>query len=496
MSIPKEVQLILEKLRRAGYEAYIVGGCVRDVLRGIAPKDWDVTTNAKPEEIQRVFPKSFYTNAFGTVTVQSGKKSSKESGTATEVEVTTYRIDEHYTDKRHPDSITFAATIEEDLARRDFTVNAMAAAFEAPQGKSKNKKVKIIDPFCGEEDLKAKIIRAVGSPEERFSEDALRMMRAVRFATTLNFTIDPQTLAAIKKHAGLLNFISKERIRDELVKIIEAADAEKGIILLQESGLLKYSIYELEEGIGMAQNKHHIYTVWEHNIHALGWAAKAGYPIDVRLASLLHDVGKSRTKRGEGRDATFYGHEVAGGKMTARILERLKFPKDFIEKVTTLVRYHLFYYNVDEVTERSVRRLVGKVGRQNMDDLILVRIADRKGSGVPKAEPYKIRHFRYIIEKVSRDPVSPKMLKMRGNDIMNLLKLDPGPKVGVIITVLLDEVLDDPKRNTKQYLTRRVKALGALKDEDLVALARNARAKIGAVGEGIEMESKKKYWVK
>lgn len=498
MKIPKEVQIVLDRLQNAGFGSYIVGGCVRDLLRGVDPQDWDVTTNAEPQETQRIFPKSFYANKFGTVTVEAGK-------TAREIEITTYRVEEKYTDKRHPDKVRFAKTIEEDLARRDFTINAMALGIKSQIPKSKlqtNSKFKIlnskpilIDLFNGGEDLRNKIIRAVGSSEERFSEDALRMMRAARFAATLDFVIEKETFEAIKKHAGLLNFISKERVRDEFVKILEASKAEEGITLLEESGLLKHIAPELREGIGVSQNKHHIYTVWEHNLKSLAWAAKSGYNLDVRLASLFHDIGKPKTKEGDGPDSTFYGHQVVSAKMAACIMERLRFPRKQIEKVAMLVRNHMFVYNVGEVTERSVRRLVTKVGLENMDDLVNLRIADRKGSGVPKAQPYRLRHFQYIVGKVSRDPITPKMLKMDGDEIMKLLGIEPGPKVGEILAVLLDEVLDDPKRNTRKYLRVRVKELGELAGKEVSRLAYEARRRIEEVGESIEEQHKKKYWV-
>ncbi|KKS78896.1 MAG: PolyA polymerase, partial [Candidatus Azambacteria bacterium GW2011_GWE1_42_9] len=411
---------------------------------GIKPKDWDVATNAKPEEIQKVFPKSFYENKFLTVTVQTG---SKDSSTK-EVEITTYRSESKYTDKRHPDEVKFAKNIQEDLARRDFTINAIAY-----DGK------KFIDFFDGQKDIKNKLIRTVGNPDKRFNEDALRLLRAIRFAVQLNFAIEPETAKAIKKNANDLVAISKERIRDELIKIIMTENAKPGIEMLREFGLLKHILPEVEEGFAVGQNKHHIYTVWEHNLLALDWAVKHNYKLENRLASLLHDVGKPKTKRGDGLDSTFYNHEVVGAKMTAKILERLKFPKKFIEKVVLLVRYHLFYYNVEEVSESSVRRLVKNVGPENMDDLLEVRIADRKGSGVPKAEPYKLRHLRAIIEKVSRDPISVKMLKINGDDLMAMLKVDPGPKIGFILNILLDEILDDPEKNGKKYLSEQAKKL-------------------------------------
>ena len=450
MVLPKEVKNIIEALESAGFEAYAVGGCVRDFVLSnvkglsIEPSDWDITTNAKPEEIQKIFKKSVYENDFGTVAINTESKNE----TLKIIEITTYRIEENYTDKRHPDEVKFTTKLEDDLASRDFTINAIAY-----DGK------KFIDFFDGQKDIKNKLIRTVGNPDKRFNEDALRLLRAIRFAVQLNFAIEPETAKAIKKNANDLVAISKERIRDELIKIIMTENAKPGIEMLREFGLLKHILPEVEEGFAVGQNKHHIYTVWEHNLLALDWAVKHNYKLENRLASLLHDVGKPKTKRGDGLDSTFYNHEVVGAKMTAKILERLKFPKKFIEKVVLLVRYHLFYYNVEEVSESSVRRLVKNVGPENMDDLLEVRIADRKGSGVPKAEPYKLRHLRAIIEKVSRDPISVKMLKINGDDLMAMLKVDPGPKIGFILNILLDEILDDPEKNGKKYLSEQAKKL-------------------------------------
>jgi tRNA nucleotidyltransferase (CCA-adding enzyme) len=486
MKIPKEIEFVITKLKKKGFEAYIVGGCVRDFLRGVEPQDWDVATNAKPEEIQKIFSKSFYENKFLTVTVQTDSKSPKLK----EVEITTYRKEAKYTDKRHPDEIKFAKTIEEDLARRDFTVNAIALEIQ-------NSKFKIIDPFEGRKDLESKIIRAVGKPEERFNEDALRMMRAVRFTVTLGkgWGIEEKTTRAIKKNSPWLQAISKERIRDEFLKIIMAERASDGIELLRQLGLLKYIIPEIEEGYKVAQNKHHIYGCYEHYLRSLDFAAKRNFNKHVRLAALLHDIGKPRTKRGEGPDATFYGHETVGAKMTIQILSRLKFPKKDIEKIAKLVRYHLFYYNVDEVSESSVRRLVRQVGPENMEELLEVRMADRIGSGVPKAEPYKLRHLRYVIEKVAQDPISVKMLKVSGDKVMKILKIQPGPKIGQILDILLGYVLEDPKKNKKEFLEKEIEKLGKLSDDKLKNLAETAKKE----REKLEMKrdemAKQKYWV-
>jgi len=490
MEIPKEVLGVVEKLRENGFEAYIVGGCVRDFLREVEPEDWDVTTNAKPEEIMKIFLKSFYENRFLTVTVLTESENPKLK----EIEITTFRKEAKYTDKRHPDFVGFAKTLEEDLARRDFTINAMA--MDAGRRK-KEEGIRVIDLFNGQEDLKNKIIRAVGEPRERFSEDALRMMRAVRFSVTLGegWKIEEKTEEAIKENAFWILAISKERIRDEFLKIIMSERAAEGIEKMRELSLLKYIIPELEEGYKVTQNKHHIYDCYEHYLRSLDYAAKKGFNMYVRLAALFHDIGKPRTKKGEGPNATFYGHEIVGAKMTAQILNRLKFSKKDVEKIVKLVRYHLFYYNPGEVGESSVRRLLRKVGSENIEELLQVRMADRIGSGVPKAEPYKLRHLRYMIEKVSQDPISVKMLKVNGNDVMEILKIEPGPKVGQVLEILLEKVIEDPKKNEENSLKEEIKKLGKLSKGELEKLAKKAKEKIEIIQQKRDEMTKKKYWV-
>ena len=494
LDIPKEVQRIALLLNEKNFEAYLVGGCVRDILIGREPKDWDIATNATPDKVQELFAhwngkkdelSTVYENDFGTV----GIKTTSEDPRMKIVEVTTFRADEGYSDKRHPDHITFAKTVEEDLSRRDFTINAMA------MGAVKWVAGQIIDEFCGEEDLKKRIIRTVGKPDERFGEDALRMMRAVRFAVELDFEIDPETRRAIEKHSRELELISKERIRDEFVKILETPRAAKGVIMLEELNLLQYILPELREGLGVGQNKHHVYSVFEHNIRALDYSAKENHPLHVRLASLLHDVGKPKSKRGEGPDSTFYGHEMIGAKLAAKALDRLRFPKDFTDQVIHLVRFHMFYYNVGDVSAAGVRRFLARVGPESVDDLMKVREADRIGSGVPKAVPYKTRHLLFMIEKVKNDPISPKMLKVNGDDVMRILKIEPGQKVGQILVALLEEVLDDPARNERDNLEARIKELGKLSEKELIDLAKKAKvAKVEFQGE-VEGEMKKKFHV-
>lgn len=482
MKIPKEVQAIVKRLSEAGFQAYIVGGCVRDLLLGREPQDWDVTTDAKPEEIQKLFPDSFYENKFGTVGVKTESKDPK----LTVVEVTTFRAEERYTDKRHPDEVRFVGTLDEDLKRRDFTMNALAMDAAG----------KVVDLFDGEEDLEDKLIRAVGDPKERFAEDALRMLRAVRFAAELVFEIEEKTREAIQENSAWIKAIAKERIRDELIKLVMSPKPWKGFEILRELELLKFITPELEEGYGVSQNKHHIYTVWEHNMRSLQYAADKKYSLEVRLAALLHDVAKPHTKRGEGPDSTFYGHEIVGAKMTAQIMGRLHFPREIADKVTLLVRNHLFYYETEQVTDASVRRLVRRVGPENIQDLVHVRESDRIGSGVPKAVPYKLRHFMFRVEKVLHEPVSLKQLKVGGNDVMETLKIEPGPKVGMILNALFEEVLDDPKKNKREYLVKRMKELGKLSDEELRQIAKKAESKYEALLEAEEEAIKRKYFVK
>ncbi len=499
--IPTQVIEVLQKLEQNRFEAFVVGGCVRDLLAGKEPKDWDVATNAKPEEVQKIFPDSFYENEFGTVGVKVELfiKNGNPEREHDVIEVTTYRIESKYSDKRRPDRIKFAKTLEEDLGRRDFTINAIALKISNSPNylisnkipKSKIKNYEIIDPYKGQQDIKNKVIRAVGDPNERFSEDALRMMRAVRFHTELGYEIEKKTLEAIRKYSADLKHIALERIKDELTKIILSDNAAEGIDMLQRTGLLSYIIPELEKGVGVKQNRHHIYTIYKHSILSLKYCPSK--KLEVRFAALLHDIAKPQTKRGEGPYATFYNHDHVGARIAEKILKRLRFSRETIEKVKLLVDNHMFYYNPDEVGESSVRRLIQKVGLENMKDLIDLRIADRLGSGVPKAKPYKLRHLEYMIEKVSHDAVSVKMLKVNGNDIMKELNIKPGPKVGAILDVLLAEVIEEADKNNRAYLLQRAKELDK---KDLEKLRRMARTKIEEKKEEEDKEIKSKYWVK
>jgi poly(A) polymerase/tRNA nucleotidyltransferase (CCA-adding enzyme) len=478
MNIPPYILDIVRKLETAGFEAFVVGGCVRDLLIGREPKDWDITTNARPEEILKIFPNGKYENVFGTVIVPVKNDAGE---TEAVVEVTTYRSEQGYSDRRHPDEIRFENELDKDLERRDFTINSLALKLDG----------KIVDLFGGQKDIQKKIIRAVGEPSDRFKEDALRMLRAIRFSVELGFSIEPKTERAIGKLAGGIKFISGERIRDELVKILASPKPSEGIELLQQTKLLQYILPELERGVGMAQNKHHIYTVFKHSVLSLKFCPAKDWR--VRFAALLHDIAKPQTMRIIKGDATFYNHDAVGARVAEKIMSRLKFSTADTEKVATLIRNHMFYYNVDEVTAAAVRRLIVKVGKENLEDLINIRIGDRLGSGTPKAKPYKLRHLEYMLKKVQTDPVSVKMLKINGTDLMEGLKLAPGPKIGAILDVLLSEVIEEPKLNTKEYLINKSKELDQL---DMDQLRAKAKEKIEEKKMEDDQELKEEFWVK
>ncbi len=497
MKVPEYVTKIVSQLEKSGYEAYIVGGCVRDILQAKTPKDWDVTTNALPEQILDVFPDGKYENRFGTVLLPIEKKEEAVDV----VEITTYRSEVGYSDRRRPDEVKFEKELDKDLSRRDFTINALAMKKKSSpvsvshRIKDDHKIEKngyiIIDFFGGEEDINKKIIRAVGEPLDRFKEDALRMMRAIRLAVELDFDLEPKTRRAIYKMAGAIKFIAKERVRDELIKILESDRAYEGIMMLHDNKLLQYILPELEEGVNIDQNRHHIYTVFEHNVYSLKNCPNKDWR--VRFAALVHDIAKPKTRKMVKGEYTFYNHEYLGAKMVTRITKRLKFSHKDADKIITLVKAHMFYYNVGEVTESSVRRLIRKVGEENLKDLIDLRVADRLGSGVPKAKPYKLRHLEYMMKKVRKDPISVKMLKINGEDLMKELKLEPGPKIGAILDVLLGEVLDDPKLNTKKYLLKRARELDKA---ELDQLREWARDRIGEEEDKKDKKIKKEFWVK
>lgn len=474
-AIPKEVKNISLTLSNAGFENFLVGGCVRDLVMEGKPKDWDIATNAKPEEIIRIFSKTFYENEYGTVGVVN---ENAEDETLRTVEITPYRLESGYSDFRRPDTVEWGKTIEDDLRRRDFTMNALAYNIETGE---------LLDPFRGEVDIKNKLIRAVGKPIERFSEDALRMFRALRLASELNFAIEHETQMAIARHAGLLEHISRERVRDEFIKIIMSDTPALALDLAARLGLLKFISPEFEKGIGMTQNKAHAYTVWEHLLRTLNHAAKRKTSLYVRLAALLHDVAKPHTRVWKNNQWTFYGHEVLGARLARAILTDLRFPKEIIEKTVKLARWHMFFSDTEEITLSAVRRMVRNVGVDLIWDLMNVRAADRVGTGRPKETPYRLRKYKSMIEEVLRDPISVKQLAVSGADIMKLTLLAPGPPIGFILEVLLSEILEHPELNMREHLEKRVKELQALGSEALAKIGKVARAK-NESEEGKEVE--------
>ncbi|MEI6480666.1 MAG: CCA tRNA nucleotidyltransferase [bacterium] len=487
--VPEVVKQAIFRLKNGGFEAYIVGGCVRDMLLGKKPKDWDLTTNATPEEIQQTFPETFYENKYGTVGVVN---ETEEDETLKVIEVTPYRLESEYSDNRRPDSVTFSKNIADDLQRRDFTVNAIAIDI------GDGIKGHIIDLYKGQEDLVSKTIRTVGDAEERFKEDGLRILRAVRLATDLSFVIENETYKAIEKHKDLLKNIAKERIRDEFVKIIMSDNPLIGIVSCEKLGLLKYICPELEVSIGVTQNQAHAYDVWEHLLRTVQHAADKKFGLEIRLAALFHDIGKPKTRRVShetGSQPTFYGHDVVGERITRKILEDLKFSREIIEKVAKFVRWHMFFSDPALISPSAVRRMVANVGKDNIWDLMHVRECDRIGTGRPKENPYRLRKYKAMIEEVMHDPVSVGMLKIDGNRIMEVTHETPGPKIGFILHALLEEVMEDPKLNTPEYLEEKAQELINLDVSELKKLSDKGKEVKEKAEEEIVAEIRKKHKV-
>lgn len=476
---------MVETLERAGHEAYIVGGCVRDLLLGRKPKDWDVTTNATPEAIQALFEETYYTNEFGTVGVVNASVSDDSYKV---IEVTPYRLEGRYSDARRPDSVVFSQDIADDLKRRDFTINALA--YSPTKGE-------LIDLYDGIKDIEAGILRAVGAPVARFEEDALRLLRAIRIAAELGFAIEGHTLAAIGETAGQLEKISKERVQAEFVRIINSSKPMDAIILCQKLGLLRYIVPELEEGIGIEQNQAHKYDVWEHNLRALQHAADKGWPFSIRIAALFHDIGKPKSRRrDEARgDWTFHGHDVVGARMTKKALESLKFPRETIDLTTSLVRWHMFFSDPEKITLSAVRRIIRNVGPEHIEELINLRICDRIGTGRPKEQPFRLRKYQAMIDEALRDPISVGMLKIDGKRLMEITGQAAGPKIGWTLHALLEEVLDDPKINTAEYLEKRAGELMQLPEAELKALGIEGKEKQAEIEQAEIKDIHKKHFV-
>jgi tRNA nucleotidyltransferase (CCA-adding enzyme) len=461
--VPDFVKYVSNVLEEAGFSTYLVGGCVRDLLLGREPKDFDLTTLAKPEDIVGLFPKTVYENVFGTVMIIN-----EETGES--VEVTPFRKEGTYTDMRHPDNVIFSDSIMDDLSRRDFTVNAMAYRLETNE---------LVDVYNGQDDLSNKIIKTVGVSDERFTEDALRLMRAVRFSSELGFAIDGGTMDSLVKNAHLIQNISQERIRDEFVKIINSDNPSLGIDMLRRVGIIKFIIPELLDGVGCVQGGAHKFDVYEHLLHALKHSADKKYPFHIRLSALFHDIGKPKSRRvsddPKKKQYTFYGHEVIGAKMAKKIMERMKFSSAEIDLVYKMVRYHMFFSDTDVITLSPVRRMIQNVGVEHIWELMEIRECDRVGMSKTEA-PYRLRKYHAMIEQALRDPISVKQLKINGQDVMNA-GINPGPRMGWILLALLEEVIEDPRKNEQDYLLNRVSELDKLTDVELKKLGTIAKDK-------------------
>lgn len=450
--IPEEIIKIYKKVRDAGFEVYLVGGCVRNLLLKKSVKDWDMTTNATPEALLKIFKEGFYDNKFGTVGLpvearaKAGVPEKKQI-----VEVTTFRTEKGFSDQRRPDKITWGKSIEEDLARRDFTVNSIALKLSTD----------IIDPFKGQQDIRNKIIRAVGDPKQRFKEDALRLLRAIRIATELSFTIEAKTWKEIIADAHLIAKVSGERIRIEFLRILASDSAYEGVMLLKEANLLNYILPQLLEGIGVSQKRpgrHHVDDVFTHNVLSLKFCPSKD-PI-VRFAALLHDVGKPKVRSlDEEGLVIFYNHEVAGANIARNICDRLKFSKKERDKIVNLIRWHMF--TVDEkLSDAGIRRFIRRIGVGNVKDMMDLRIGDRLGGGTQTAESWRLKLFKKRIEDQLKPlPFSINDLAIDGNDIMKELKMKPGPKIGEILQKLFLEVDEDLSKNRREFLLKRLREL-------------------------------------
>lgn len=513
--LSKEAVFIVKTLVEAGFETYLVGGAVRDLLlaqetlsktQKPLPIDYDFNTSATPDEILKIFPEAFYKNEFGTVmlppekvgtqfgfeptTFAMGPKTSEvktdkvidlaksrkihisltddatQESQASSIrpsqpnfEITTFRSDESYSDFRRPDKISWGKTLEEDLQRRDFTINAIAIKFEQSvyDNLSTNspdsiavlpEQYQIIDPHSGLRDLDNHLIRTVGKPDERFGEDALRILRAVRFAVQLDLKIDPATYEEIKTHAHLLKHISWERISTEFLKMIASPHPKLAIEMLDETGILNLVFPELIQAKNVEQSGHHTTDVWTHSLDALDTCPSRD-PI-VRLATLLHDIGKPQTQKLINGQFTFYNHEVVGARIAKQIASRLRLSKKDQDRIFILVRQHMFHYQ-PENTDASIRRFMRKVGLQNIDDILDLREADRLGSGARRTS-WRLEEMKARMIEQLNQPMEVRDLDVDGNDLMREFGLKPGPILGEILNYLFEKVLDQSDLNQKAKL--------------------------------------------
>jgi tRNA nucleotidyltransferase (CCA-adding enzyme) len=441
--VPRDVFGIVQKLRDAGYASWIVGGCVRDSMLGRDVADWDVATEAPPERLMKIFPRAIPTGLqHGTVTLVLGGH---------HYEVTTLRGETTYSDGRRPDAVHFVREITADLARRDFTVNAIAV--DPANGH-------VVDPFGGAADLAAKVLRAVGDPRQRFSEDGLRVLRAARFCATLDFELDPGTFAAIEPTLDTFRKVSAERVRDEWVKTMKARRPSRAFGVMKDSGILAVSCPELLEGVGMEQNKWHAFDVWGHAMACMD--ACAGDAV-LRIAALLHDVGKPRSRAfsDKTKDYTFYDHDRIGAEIAEPICQRLRFSNDERQRIVALVRHHLFHY--DAWSDAAVRRWIRRVGKERIEDLFLLNEADLRGKAdvVEDAVFTNLTLMKAHAAKVIEEgaALSTRDLAIDGHVLMKELGLKPGRIIGEVLEKLLEEVIADPEGNTRERLLERARAI-------------------------------------
>lgn len=533
LNLPFESLYIIYALQQAGFQAYVVGGAVRDlILKQEIINDYDFTTNAQPADIQKIFPESFYENQFGTVSItheellkqilkqgwQVPKQNLQKKLTKFEkelskkqkqlkiidlkkakkihfslknkaqqsrkildkkddvlnlapFEITTFRSDGNYADHRRPETVIWGKNIKDDLSRRDFSINAMAIEINKNyllKIFSKNQKIsdsyqlenrdwQLIDEYHGLIDLNNKLIKTVANPDQRFAEDALRMLRAIRLAVQLDMQLEKNTYASIKKNNELIKFISFERIGAELMKILTATHPATGFKLLDETGLLNHIIPELKLGKKMKQTGHHTTDVWVHSLDTLA-ACPSKDPI-VRLAALLHDIGKPETYEEKSADVTFYNHDVLGARIASKIAKRLRLSNKEIQRIFILVRYHMFYYQ-PEHTDASIRRFIKKVGLENIDDILDLREGDRLGSGAKKTS-WRLEEFKERIIEQLNQPMDLSDLAINGKDLIKELKLQPSRVVGQILNELLEKVIQNPQLNKKEILFRESKKIFA-----------------------------------
>jgi putative nucleotidyltransferase with HDIG domain len=443
-AVPPRVADLIDHLIAAGHAAFVVGGSLRDTLLGRPPEDWDLATDALPERLVSLFHGAVYENRFGTVAVRRDDDV---------FEITTFRTEHDYADFRRPHRVEFGDDLRADLARRDFTINAMAWG-RGPDDAGNH----LVDPFGGREDLASRTLRAVGDPDARFREDALRMVRAVRLAATLDVTIDPATLAAITANAELVGRLSNERIGGELAKLLAAPAPSVGLRLAKLTGILAVISPELAAQPGIPQNKVPGEDLWDHTLRAVD-AAPTDRPI-VRLAALLHDIGKPSTQA----DGRFHHHDAAGAALVESLLRRLRYPRPAADEVTHLVRHHMFLVDPD-ATDAAIRRFIKRIGPDRLDALFALRRADDIGSGMPPDAP-KLLAFRARVdaELAAEVALERNALAIDGSDLIGELDLEPGPTLGRVLDELVERVIADPGLNERGSLL--LLAQGILADMD------------------------------